>query len=125
MRRIMSFISAGTSEKVLDELSDDILFELPYAAAPMPSSYGKEVYAQMQAQTFAMFNRFALEPITFHAMADPDDLIVEYRSDAEVKPTGKPYLNRYIGVFRFRDGKVVAWREFHNPSIVTEAFTPG
>ena len=125
VRRIMSFITAGTSEKVLDELSDDVVFELPYAAAPTPSSYGKEVYAEMQSQTFAMFNRFALEPIEFHPMADPDGLVVEYRSDAEVKRTGKPYLNRYIGVFKFQDGKIVNWREFHNPDTVTEAFKTG
>ena len=25
------------------------------------------------------------------------------------------YRNSYIGVFRFRDGQISHWREFHNP----------
>ena len=28
---------------------------------------------------------------------------------------GNAYRNRYIGVVRFRDGKISHWREFHDP----------
>ena len=31
------------------------------------------------------------------------------------KRNGNAYRNRYIGVVRFRDGKISHWREFHNP----------
>jgi ketosteroid isomerase-like protein len=41
-----------------------------------------------------------------------------------VRATGKPYRNRYIGVFRFRGGRICAWREFHNPEITAIAMTP-
>jgi ketosteroid isomerase-like protein len=32
-----------------------------------------------------------------------------------VARNGKTYRNRYVGIFRFRDGKICAWREYHNP----------
>ena len=43
-----------------------------------------------------------------HDCLDPDELIAEYRSDAVVARNGNAYRNRYIGVFRFRDGKICA-----------------
>jgi ketosteroid isomerase-like protein len=40
-----------------------------------------------------------------------------------VAASGKPYRNRSIGVLRFRDGKVLAWREYHNPEVATQALS--
>ena len=37
------------------------------------------------------------------------------RADNDMLARESTYLNRYIGVLRFRDGKICAWREFHNP----------
>lgn len=122
VRRIMGHISANELPEMIALMHDDLEFELPYGGDMMPAPVDKGVFASMQEPTFSMFSRFKLEPTIFHAMLDPDELVAEYRSDAEVKATGKAYLNRYIGVFRFKDGKVVAWREFHNPEIVSEAF---
>jgi ketosteroid isomerase-like protein len=69
----------------------------------------------MQLMTFKLFSSFALELVEVHECLDPDELIAEYRSDAVVERNGNEYRNRYIGVFRFRDGKISHWREFHNP----------
>ena len=69
----------------------------------------------MQLMTFRMFTDFALELTEVHACLDPDELIAEYRSTARVIRNGNDYKNRYIGVFRFRDGRISHWKEFHNP----------
>ena len=66
-------------------------------------------FAAIQEPTFSQFSRFKLELTEVHAMLDPDELIAEYTSDGEVTATGKAYLNRYIGVFRFKDGSL--WDE--------------
>ena len=68
--------------------------------------------------------RKAYPTAELHELADPDALVVEYQSDGLVRSTGKPYRNRYIGVFRFRDGRICAWREFHNPEITAIAMRP-
>ena len=55
---------------------------------------------------------------------DPDLVIAEYTSQGEVIPTGRRYSNRYIGLWRFRDGKVCFTREYLNPEIARAAMAP-
>ena len=43
--------------------------------------------------------------------------------DATVKHNGKPYRNRYIGIFRFRNTEIVSWREYHNPEETARAMS--
>jgi uncharacterized protein len=109
-------ITAGEFERLGDYMVDDLIFELPYGPDFIPNPVvGLEAWNQMQLMTFAMFDSFRLELVELHDCLDPDELIAEYRSEAKVKRNGNDYLNRYIGVLRFRDGKISHWREFHNP----------
>jgi hypothetical protein len=113
---VLKTVSAGEFERLGESMTDDLLFELPYGPAFMPNPIeGLETWNQMQLMTFALFDSFALELVELHDCLDPDELIAEYRSDATVKRNGNAYKNRYIGVLRFRDGKISHWREFHNP----------
>jgi ketosteroid isomerase-like protein len=58
---------------------------------------------------------------TVHDCLDPDVLVAEYTSEGEVTTTGKPYANTYIGIWRFRDGRVCGLKEFYNPLISQRA----
>ncbi|MFM7785227.1 MAG: nuclear transport factor 2 family protein [Gammaproteobacteria bacterium] len=55
-----------------------------------------------------------------HDALDPDLLISEYHSVSRHLATGVPYGNRYLGILRFRDGKVCYWREYINPLKIAE-----
>ena len=123
IRQIMELISAGRADDMLDLLDDEFLFELPYGPEGMPPSFDKKMFGPMQSATFKMFGSFSLQPVEFHPLLDPAGLVVEYQSEAVVAATGEPYRNRYIGVFRFRDGKVLSWREYHNPEVATRALS--
>jgi len=113
---VIATISAGQFERLADFVSEDLVFELPYGPDFMPNPVvGREAWNGMQLTTFKLFSSFALELVEVHECLDPEELITEYRSDAVVARNGNAYRNRYIGVFRFRDGKISAWREFHNP----------
>ena len=113
---VQATISAGRFEELGRFMADDLVFELPYGPRSMPKEFhGLQTWNDMQLMTFAMFDSFRLEPIEVHDCLDPDELIAEYRSEAKVKRNGNDYLNRYIGVLRFRDGKISHWREYHNP----------
>lgn len=113
---VQATITAGQFEKLGDFMVDDLVFELPYGPDFMPNPVlGLKAWNQMQLMTFALFDSFRLEPIEVHECLDPDELIAEYRSEAIVKRNGNEYTNRYIGVLKFRDGKISHWREFHNP----------
>jgi uncharacterized protein len=109
-------ITAGEFEKLADYMASDLVFELPYAGEFLPGPIqGLDTWNQMQLMTFAMFESFRLDVTEFHDCLDPDELVAEYTSDAVVKRNGNAYANRYIGVLRFRDGKIAEWKEFHNP----------
>ena len=113
---VLATVSAGEFDKLADFVTDDLVFDLPYGPDFMPNPVlGREAWNQMQLMTFELFSSFALELIEVHDCLDPDELIAEYRSEAVVARNGNDYRNRYIGVFRFRDGKISHWREFHNP----------
>jgi ketosteroid isomerase-like protein len=113
---VLDTVSAGQFDRLADYVTEDLIFELPYGPDFMPNPVeGRDAWNQMQLMTFKLFSSFALHLIEVHECVDPDELIAEYRSDAVVERNGNAYKNRYIGVFRFRDGKISHWREFHNP----------
>lgn len=116
VRSVLATVSAGQFDKLADFVTDDLVFDLPYGPDFMPNPVlGRDAWNQMQLMTFELFSSFALELVEVHDCLDPDELIAEYRSEAVVVRNGNDYRNRYIGVFRFRDGKISHWREFHNP----------
>lgn len=113
---VLRTVSAGQFDRLAEHVTDDLVFELPYGPDFMPDPVvGREAWNEMQLMTFALFSSFALELVEVHDCLDPDELIAEYRSTAVVARNGNDYRNRYIGVFRFRDGRISHWREFHNP----------
>ena len=113
---VLDTISAGEFDRLVEFMTDDLIFDLPYGPDFLPSPIeGLEAWNQMQLMTFKLFDSFALELGEVHPCLDPDELVVEYRSNAVVARNGNSYRNRYIGVVRFRAGKISHWREFHNP----------
>ena len=115
-RSVLATISAGEFDRLAEFMTDDLIFDLPYGPDFLPNPIdGLEAWNQMQLMTFKLFSSFALELDEVHECLDPDELVAEYRSNAVVARNGNAYRNRYIGVVRFRDGKISHWREFHNP----------
>jgi ketosteroid isomerase-like protein len=113
---VVATISKGEYHQLRALMTDDLVFELPYGPDFMPKRFeGLEPWLEMSLMTFKMFRSFHLEITELHDCLDPDELIAEYRSQAVVAHNDHDYRNRYIGVLRFRDGKVCAWKEFHNP----------
>ena len=118
------FDSMGDADAVVAHYTDDYVMELPYASVDGPDrTEGKEVVRERLVQAFKIF-RFSLHITDIYPCADPDLLIAEYTSEGQVFPTGRRYSNRYIGIWRFRDGKVCFTREYLNPEIARAALAP-
>ncbi len=75
--------------------------------------------------SFRQFTPYAYRIAEIHALEDPDRLIAEYTSHSRYLPNDKPYNNRYVGIFGFRDGRISTWREYVNPLIVLETLGSG
>ncbi len=104
----------GSAEQMLvGNYTDDMVLELPYASPPSVIE-GLDTALGYLTAAFGVF-RFSLTITEVHECVDPDLLVLEYTSAGRLLASGKPYANRYIGVYWFRDGRIAKVREFYNP----------
>jgi len=102
--------------------TDDAVMEMPFIDPPAVT-HGKEAIRERLAGAFTVF-RFTLTIERVTECLDPDELVVEFTSQGMVTTTGKPYANRYIGRFQFRDGLICFQREYFNPNAAASALQP-
>lgn len=126
LQQIRERLSHGDWAGLRDFWAEDGVMELPYALKGTAERIeGRDAIVENQVAAQAIFTRFETPEFTSFPTTDPDLFFAEYTSDADVKMTGRLYRNRYVGVFRFRDGMLVHWKEYFNPSVIREAFRPG
>src|SRR5262245_50871849 len=109
VQRFISALNDSWNMKVLREIvSEDFVFELPFAPDWFPSRYeGRET-----ALAFLDSVRELMDPENLHDLRvdtyakDPSEVVTEYKSATRIKLTNLPYRNRYIGRFTVRDGKI-------------------
>ncbi len=58
-------------------------------------------------------------------MEDPDRVVVEWGADIEVTATHGRYRDELIGIFTFRDGRVIELKEYFNPDNFKTAIARG
>ena len=123
VRTVFERLSARDFHAVAEMLHEDVEFELAYAPAglEMPVRGRVAMQALLTNVIGAMFEPFRIEVTAAYPGEDPDVFVAEYSSDGVVKHNGRSYVNRYVGVFRFADERIVLWREFHNPEAATAA----
>ncbi len=125
VRELFQRMSARDFDGVANLLSDDVEFDLAFAPEflEMPVRGRDAMHALITNVIGAMFDPFRLEVTTTYPGADGTTLVAEYVSDGTVKSNGRPYVNRYIGIFRFGDGGITFWREYHNTEVATAAIS--
>lgn len=115
VRRAFAGIAAGSASQMLDDnYTDDVVIEFPYSSPPTRIETKAAARAYLE-KAFEVF-RFSLEITEVYEGLDPDLLVLEFTSHGSMLTTGAPYANRYIAVYRFRDGRICHQREFYNPA---------
>jgi ketosteroid isomerase-like protein len=119
-----AFAAVGQADVAgqLESFTDDVVLELPYAEPPARLE-GKEAIRAHVGPALETF-KFRLDITAVYDCADPDTLVLEYTSEGHVTTTGKPYRNSYVGIVRFRDGRICFQREYYNPVPAARALTP-
>ena len=125
VRELFARLSARDFDGVVDLLADDVEFDLAYAPAgfEMPVRGRDAMRNLLTGVIGAMFNPFHIEVSTFYPGRDPGVLVAEYHSDGVVTHNQKPYLNRYVGIFKLSGGRITFWREYHNTEAATQAMS--
>jgi ketosteroid isomerase-like protein len=60
--------------------------------------------------------------VVLHETTDPEVVVVEYEAHGSVVPTGAPFRQTVIAVFRVRGGRVLSCRDYVNPLPLMELF---
>ncbi|MFF0291787.1 nuclear transport factor 2 family protein [Streptomyces sp. NPDC005262] len=97
--------------------ADDVVLEFPYGPSlGMPDRFeGKEVAVTYLTQMLSQLQDLQMRDVVSHSVdADPNTVINEYEGDAVTK-SGKAYTQIYMNKMRFRDGKLVLFRELWDP----------
>lgn len=107
----------------LDLLHDDLVLEFPYAySLGMPGRIvGKETSVAYLASVMKHFPGLAFRNVSIEPMADPSTVLVQYEGGCTIA-SGARYEQVYITIQKFKDGKMILFREFWNPAAITEAF---
>ena len=123
VRELFQRMSARDFDGVVALLSDDVEFDLAFGPEflEMPVRGREAMHALITNVIGAMFNPFRLELTASYPGADGITLVAEYSSDGVVAHNRRPYVNRYVGIFRIENGQITFWREYHNPEIATAA----
>jgi ketosteroid isomerase-like protein len=107
-------------------LHENVEFELAYApeGLDMPVRGRAGVHQLLTSVIGAMFEPFRIEVTAVHHADDGATLVAEYRGDAVVRHNGRPYRNRYVGIFTIDGDAISSWREYHDPEVATRALAP-
>ena len=122
LKTAISSIGTGNSEVFSNLYTEDWVLELPYSDPPKVLTGINEILTYLKPQMGKL--EFTLTLTEIFECLDPNLLIAEYVSEGRSTITNKPYQNTYIGLWRFREGKICGVKEYLNPLIATEANTP-
>lgn len=128
----LSAANVKTAQKIMSKFSmdnwgpllhEDLVLEFPYAhSVKMPGRVdGRSAAVEYLSGVMKHFTGLVFHDVVVSPMADPTTVIVEYSGGCKL-PTGKTYKQVYITVQKFKDGKMILFREFWNPMEVVESF---
>ncbi len=122
LKTAISSIGTGNNEIFSSLYTDDWVLELPYSEPPKVLKGINEILSYLKPQMGKL--EFTLTLTEVFECLDPNLLIAEYASEGRSTITNKPYKNTYIGLWRFREGKICGVKEYLNPLIATMANKP-
>lgn len=100
------------ADRAIELFAEDASIELPYLkSVGMPWQWkGKAtIYEFLQnfPQTFSDFHFGKIEVL----IETPDQVFAEYHAESRVVPTGRPYIQNYMGRLVSEQGKITLIRE--------------
>ncbi|MDB5860251.1 MAG: hypothetical protein JWQ76_3940 [Ramlibacter sp.] len=104
-------------------LDDEVRQENPFAPAGIPEVYpNKEYILNFYGKTFKTRKDHVFTLDAIHETLDPSVVIVEARARSIIGEVNRVYEQRYVFVFKIRNGKVLVNREYFNPLAYLKAW---
>jgi ketosteroid isomerase-like protein len=121
VERVLALVGSLDIDGAARLLADDLVLELPFRA-----DGGSRRLEGVDASRFIrsmpkLFERLPFDTVTIHGQLPSGMVVAEYTTDG-VTHAGRSYRNSYVGFFRVRAGKVIFWREYFDPNVISAAF---
>jgi hypothetical protein len=99
-------------------IADDLVWELPYAAAlGHPSRLsGRDAVVRHASWFVGAVEDFRFFDLRLQAFADPEAAVAEVKAEGIIKATGRTYRQEYVIFLRAAGGKIVFLREYFDPT---------
>lgn len=68
------------------------------------------------------YSRMAFLNLKIYPMLDPNWLLAEYRGEIDIAATNRAYNNYYCALFQLCNSRIVLFKEYFNPIILSKAF---
>ena len=104
-------------------MAPDGYVEWPYRPPGVPARVqGRTEIRRHLTEAAKAFIRFdEYRNVVIHETDDTEVIIVEYEASGTVVPTGAPFQQTVIAVFRVQNGQVQSYRDYINPLPLVEA----
>jgi len=114
--QVLADLSAGRIDDCLAAFTDDVEMTVPFMTAGLTRRCnGKDELRALLTWASRTFEPFGISANRSWDLV-PNGLAVDYATDAVHKPSGKPYLNKYLGLFFFdEDDLITEWVEYADP----------
>ena len=101
-------------------LADHAVMTLPFVDGLPPTEGRAAVIGQLSASVPQLFERMTFCYDAFYEVRDSGTVIAEYHSECPRKNGAGVYRNTYITVFGFDGERIALYREYLNPTRMTE-----
>jgi len=103
-------------------VTDDAVFEYPYADEASRRLEGRDVIAQALGKTRSEASNWNFNGLRLFPTLEPGVFFVEYRASAYVPATQRAYDSRYLARVTVRDGKISNYLELWEREARATAF---
>lgn len=124
VRTFLTSLEAKDMEAFASVWAEDAVQDMPYAPEGFPRRVESRDNLIQHYEAWPEVSGEAnfTDELVFYPMADPTMVFAEWHGVVEIIPTGRIYDQRYGGLFRVVNGKIVLFREYFNPIVFVEAF---
>lgn len=117
----MNALAGGDRRPLLDAMADDVTWRWMGVTSWSKVFEGKRAVVEdlFGGVDETLTDDYSVQ--VHHVHAGGDHVVVEHTGRNQT-PDGRRYDNHYCWVLQFRDGKIVAVREYMDTQLVTETF---
>ncbi|MFI5717406.1 nuclear transport factor 2 family protein [Nocardia sp. NPDC051750] len=113
----IELLAAMDLDGYVDLFAEDAVIEFPFAPPGRPARLDDPSSVRDYVMAIGAAVRIESFPsLVVHHLTDPNTIVAEVALHGTVVGTGAPYDVRYVWILEQRDGRIVRFRDYWNPT---------